>query len=233
MRRAVRYRLPGPQDKPRAVEAMFDRIAGRYDLVNRLMTFGLDVGWRRRTVAALSLPAGAVVADLACGTGDLCRELERAGYRAVGFDFSARMLGEARRGSALVRADVLRLPAGDGAVDGAVCGFALRNVADPAELFHEAARAVRPGGRVALLEVAQPENRLARWGHRVHLTRIVPFVGGLLSDRDAYRYLPASVAYLPSPQALEGMLAEAGFTGMRRTLVGLGAAQIVEATRAG
>ena len=180
---------------------MFDRISTRYDLVNRVMTFGMDVGWRRRAVRELRLPGGALVADLACGTGDLCDELLTGGYRAVGFDFSHGMLRNARTRAPLVEADALRLPLADGGVDGATCGFALRNVTEVTALFAEAARVLRPGGRVPLLETSEPEGRLLRAGHAVYFKRIVPLIGGALSNRDAYRYLPRSMAYLPETVA--------------------------------
>src|SRR3954452_19202589 len=111
------------------VREMFDTIAPRYDLVNRLMTFGLDVRWRKRTVRELRLPSGALVLDLAAGTGDLCRELTQAGSRPVGVDMSYGRLAAARTAAPLVQGDALRLPVPDGAADGVTCGFALRNFA--------------------------------------------------------------------------------------------------------
>ena len=147
--------LLGP-GRERAVERMFDRAARRYDLLNRLLTFGLDRRWRRRSVGSLGLPPTSLVADLACGTGDFCGELEKAGHRAVGVDFSAGMLRHASTAAPLVRADVLRLPLVDGSVDGAVSGFALRNLSDLGAFYLELGRIVRPGGRIALLEVAEP-----------------------------------------------------------------------------
>src|SRR6266511_2101405 len=161
------------------------------------MTFGMDVGWRRRAVGELRLPGDALVADLACGTGDLCDELLASGYRAVGFDFSHGMLRNARTEAPVVEADVLRLPLADGGVDGATCGFALRNVTDLIELFAETARVLRPGGRVAFLETSEPDGRVLRAGHALYFRRIVPLIGGALSDWDAYRYLPRSTAYIP------------------------------------
>src|SRR6266571_612373 len=156
-------REPGVSDdllsgerKARAVRVMFDRVAPRYDRMNRLLTLGMDVRWRRRTVEALDLSRGSLVMDLACGTGDLCRELARAGHRPVGFDFALGMLRAARTGAPLAQADVLRMPVADGSADGVTCGFALRNVADLEALFAEIARVVRPGGRIALLEVSEP-----------------------------------------------------------------------------
>ena len=210
---------------------MFDRIAPRYDLVNRVMTFGLDTRWRRRTVEALRLPEGSLVADLACGTGDLCRALSSAGHRPVGADLSAGMLAAARTDAPLLMADVLRLPVRNAGLDGATSGFALRNVASLQALLAELARTVRPGGRIALLEVAEPRRRLMRWGHRMWFGVAVPRLGGLLSDREAYSYLPRSVAYLPPPGELLEMVRRAGFgDASRRTLTG-GAAQLLAATR--
>ena len=224
--------LPQGEEKARVVRSMFDRVAGRYDLVNRVMTFGLDVGWRRRTVAELRLPGGSVVADLACGTGDLCTELERAGYRATGFDFSHGMLANARTAAPLVEADVLRLPLGDRAIDGATCGFALRNVADLAVFFGELARVMRSGGRIALLETAEPSSRLMGLGHRMYFGRVVPVIGGVLSDRAAYSYLPRSMAYLPGSEELVAMLGRAGFADTRREALAGGVAQLLSGTRA-
>jgi demethylmenaquinone methyltransferase/2-methoxy-6-polyprenyl-1,4-benzoquinol methylase len=222
--------LPGPSEKARVVRGMFDRISSRYDLVNRVMTFGMDVGWRRRAVAALRLPGGALVADLACGTGDLCDELISGGYRAVGFDFSHGMLLNAGTGAPLVEADVLRLPLADASVDGATCGFALRNVTELAALFGETARVLRPGGRVTFLETSEPDRRLVRAGHAVYFKRIVPLIGGVLSDKEAYRYLPRSMGYLPEPGRLLWMLDDAGFTELERLQLGGGVAQLLVGT---
>jgi demethylmenaquinone methyltransferase/2-methoxy-6-polyprenyl-1,4-benzoquinol methylase len=223
--------LPVGDDKAHAVREMFDRVARRYDLVNRVMTFGLDVGWRRRAVRELRLPGGAVVADLACGTGDLCRELERSGYRAVGFDFSRGMLANATTGVPLVQADILRLPLRDGTIDGVTCGFALRNVTDVGALFAEVARVLRVGGRAAFLETSEPRGPLMRAGHRVYFGHVVPVIGGALSDRDAYRYLPRSMEYLPEPDRLVEMLRVAGFPDASRVALTGGVAQTVAGTR--
>lgn len=192
-------RLLEGSDKAAAVETMFDRIAPRYDLVNRLLTFRLDVRWRRRTVRELALVPDSKVLDVACGTGDLCNDLLRAGLRPLGVDFSAGMLQAARTDAPLIRADALRMPVGDGAVDGATCGFALRNFVDLDAFFGELGRVVRPGGRIGLLDVAEPKSRVLRFGHSVYFGKVVPRLGALLSDRSAYRYLPKSVAYLPEP----------------------------------
>ena len=224
--------LPEGDDKRRAVQSMFDAIAPRYDLVNRVMTFRMDVGWRRRTVRDLRLGPGSTVLDLACGTGDLCRELARQDLRPVGMDLSFGMLAAGATGAPLVQADALALPLADASVDGVTCGFALRNLVALPPFLEELGRAVRPGGRIALLEVAEPANPVLRAGHGVYFGKVVPRIGGWLSDPAAYRYLPRSVAYLPPPEELVAMVADAGFVDVRRDLLSTGIAQLVTATRA-
>jgi demethylmenaquinone methyltransferase/2-methoxy-6-polyprenyl-1,4-benzoquinol methylase len=223
--------LPEGEDKARAVRSMFDSIAPRYDLVNRVMTFRMDVRWRRQTVASLRLPDASVVVDLACGTGDLCRVLAGAGLHPIGVDVSAGMLAASRTGAPLVQADCLRLPLRDASVDGATCGFALRNFVDLPSFAAELARVVRPGGRIGLLEVAEPPNPVLRWGHGVYFGKIVPKVGGWLSDPAAYRYLPKSVAYLPPPPELIALFWRAGFADLERLLLATGIAQLLVGTR--
>ena len=223
--------LPEGDEKVRAVRSMFDAIAPRYDLVNRIMTFRMDVGWRRRTVRDLSLGPASRVADLACGTGDRCRELAGAGLAPVGIDLSLGMLRAARTTAPLVQGDALALPLRDGSVDGATCGFALRNLVELAPFFTELARVVRPAGRIALLEVAEPRNPVLRLGHRAYFGHVVPRIGGMLSDPAAYRYLPRSVAYLPPIPVMLDQLAAAGFVEVRRHTLSGGIAQLLTATR--
>lgn len=223
--------LPSGAEKVEAVRSMFDTIAPRYDLVNRLMTFRMDVGWRRRTVRSLQLPPGSRVYDLACGTGDLCEELRTAGHRPVGFDLSFGMLLASRTSAPLVHADALRLPVPDASADGVTCGFALRNLEDLAPFFAELARVVRPHGRIALLEVAEPPNPVLRFGHSIYFGRVVPLIGGLLSDPAAYRYLPRSVSYLPSGERMLEMLDDAGFAPAHHDLLSVGISRLITATR--
>jgi demethylmenaquinone methyltransferase / 2-methoxy-6-polyprenyl-1,4-benzoquinol methylase len=223
--------LPEGEEKVRAVRAMFDAIAPRYDLVNRIMTFGLDVRWRKRATRALQLPDGSVVLDIASGTGDFCRELQRAGHRPVGIDLSFGMLAAARTDAPLLQGDALALPVAAGSVDGVTCGFALRNLVALEPFFAELGRVLRPGGRIALLDVAQPRNPVLRWGHSIYFGRVVPRIGGLLSDPAAYRYLPRSVAYLPAGDAMVAMLRAAGFPDAERRLLSGGITQLLVGTR--
>jgi len=223
--------LPEGPDKTRAVKAMFDTIAPRYDLVNGLMTFGRDRRWRQATVAALGLGLGAVVADLACGTGALSASAARAGLVPLGFDLSAGMLAASRASAPRVRADVASLPLPDGGVDGVTCGFALRNLVDLDAFVTEMARIVRPGGRIAVLEVSEPSNPALRLGHRFYFGHVVPRIGAALSDRDAYRYLPRSVAYLPPAPTLIRLLVAAGFPDARRRALSGGIVQLLTGTR--
>lgn len=224
-------RLPTGRDKVEAVRSMFDSIAPRYDLVNRVMTFGMDTGWRRKSIKALALGPGDLVLDVACGTGDFCRELEGAGHGVVGVDFSMGMLQVARTRAPLLQADALRLPLRDASVDAVTCGFALRNVTDTGDLFDELARVVRRGGRIALLEVSEPKSRVVRAGHRVYFHKVVPFIGGLLSDKAAYGYLPRSTAYLAPTPDLLARLRSAGFADAAVRYMGLGAVQLLTGTR--
>ncbi len=223
--------LPQGEEKVKAVRSMFDAIAPRYDLVNRIMTFRLDVGWRRNAVSSLRLAPGSRVLDLAAGTGDLCRDLASAGHHPIGADLSWGMLAHARTTAPLVQADALRLPLADGAADGVTCGFALRNFVDLGAFFDELGRVVRPGGRVSLLDVAEPQNKVLHWGHGVYFGKVVPKIGGLLSDASAYRYLPKSVAYLPAAGAMLDRLSGAGFVEIDRRLLTGGIAQLITATR--
>jgi demethylmenaquinone methyltransferase/2-methoxy-6-polyprenyl-1,4-benzoquinol methylase len=223
--------LPQGEAKVKAVDDMFDAIAPRYDLLNRVLTFGMDVGWRRKAVRSLGLPPGSKVLDVACGTGDLCRELAKRGYRAVGVDRSAGMLAALRTTAPVVRGDALRMPFRTNSVDGVVCGFALRNFTALRPFLVECARVLRPGGRVALLEVSEPESSVLRWGHAQYFGRVVPLVGGLLSDRDAYQYLPKSVSYLPPPSRMVSMISEVGFGAATRRQLSTGIAQLLTGTR--
>lgn len=223
--------LPQGDAKAKVVQNMFDAIAPRYDMVNRIMTFRLDTRWRKLAVRRLALTKGARVLDLASGTGDLCVDLRKAGLIPLSFDMSFGMLAADHSKAPRVQADILRLPIATQSVDGVTCGFALRNLVDINVFFHEIARVTKPGGRIALLDVSTPTNPLIRWGNSVYFGKVVPRIGGLLSNRAAYNYLPKSVAYLPSPEQLVTMLQHAGFEHVRHEQLSGGLTQLMHATK--
>jgi demethylmenaquinone methyltransferase/2-methoxy-6-polyprenyl-1,4-benzoquinol methylase len=226
--------LPTGTEKRVAVRNMFDRIAPRYDLLNRLLSVGLDQRWRRLALDSVEVGPGDRVLDLACGTGDLAEMARARGANVVAVDFAQVMLRLAMQrgvGAELIQGDAAALPVRDRCVDVATCGFALRNFVALPPVFDELARVVVSGGRVALIDVDRPSSRVLRGLHSLHFDRLVPLVGGWISDRAAYAYLPQSTAYLPPAPELMGMLDKAGFTRVRRRVVLLGAAQIVTAVR--
>ena len=223
--------LPQGDAKAKVVQNMFDAIAPRYDMVNRIMTFRLDTRWRKLAVRKLALSKGARVLDLASGTGDLCVDLRKAGLTPLSFDMSFGMLAADHSKAPRVQADILRLPIATQSVDGVTCGFALRNLVDLNVFFHEIARVTKSGGRIALLDVSTPTNPLIRWGNSVYFGKVVPRIGGLLSNRAAYNYLPKSVAYLPSPEQLVIMLQNAGFEHVRHEQLSGGLTQLMHATK--
>ena len=231
--KAASTSLAQGEEKRAMVRAMFDAVAPRYDLLNRLISCGLDMSWRRRTVSALALPERSRVLDLACGTGDLCRLLAQRGLVPIGLDMSEGMLRRGHSGAPLVLGDASSLPFRDGSFDGAVCAFGLRNFTEIPTVIAELSRVVRPGGRIALLEVAIPASALVRTGYRLWFEHAVPAIGSLVSDRDAYRYLPDSVEYLPPPPKLLATLRRQGFAGAQRRTLSGGTTQLLTATRAG
>lgn len=223
--------LPQGAEKVVAVQEMFDAIAPRYNFVNRLMTFGLDNKWRKRTVLSLHLPPGSRVLDLASGTGDLCIDLERNGHVPLSLDISLGMLRADRSGSPRSQADIQKLPFPNACVDGIVCGFALRNLENLQTFFTEIARVTRFKGRIALLDVGIPTNRLVRFGNSIYFGKLVPLIGGIFSDRAAYKYLPRSVAYLPKPEIIVEMLERSGFADVKHQQLSGGLTQLFSATR--
>lgn len=227
--------LPPPDEKAAAVRDMFDRISPSYDRVNRLMTFNADQRWRRELVRRLRIGHSDLVLDLACGTGDFAEICRKAGATAVGLDFSRGMLNAANRRfpglGIFVQGDALRLPFADGSFTVAVSGFALRNFVAIPPVLEELARVLKPGGRVGLLEVDKPRNRVVSAGHGLYFNRVVPVVGGLIADRKAYRYLPQSASYLPPEAELRAMLESAGFDGIKKRSPMFGAIQSVSAVR--
>jgi len=206
---------------PDAVRTMFDRIAPVYDAMNRVMTGGLDVRWRRLAAAAVVRPGDRVL-DAACGTGDLAIADKRAGAASVvGLDFSERMLARARRKAPLewVHGDLLALPFDDASFDAATIGFGVRNVADLDRALAELRRVLRPGGRLAILEITRPRGVLTPF-FSLWFDRVVPLLGRILPGGSAYAYLPASVKRFPDAESLAAKLRERGFDDVRFRLLG-------------
>jgi len=209
--------------EPEAVRGMFDRIAPVYDVMNRVMTAGLDGRWRRLAVSEVVWPGDRVL-DACCGTGDLAVEAERRGGRVVGLDFSERMLERARKKSGAiewVRGDALALPFEDGAFDAATVGFGVRNLADLEGGLRELARVLQPGGKLAVLEITRPRGALKPF-FQLWFDVLVPLAGRILPGGKAYTYLPASVRRFPGPDDLSRLLERAGFEGVRYRLLGGG-----------
>lgn len=228
--------LPPPDEKAAAVQQLFDRIAPRYDRVNRVMTGRMDQRWRRSLLERLAVNDDDIVLDLACGTGDFAEIAREHTRNVIGLDFSRGMLegaqGRELLGVEFVQGDGLRLPLRDASLTVAVSGFALRNFAGLEPVFAELARVVRPGGHIGLLEVDRPRNPLIRFAHGIYFNRVVPFIGGIISgDLKAYRYLPASAAYLPDERELVRMLRRAGFKHIRKKRPMFGAIQSITALR--
>lgn len=226
--------LPSGGEKRTAVRLMFERIAPRYDALNRILTFGLDQRWRQRALRAIAVGPGDVVVDVATGTGDLAELAAARGARVIGIDYTRGMLhGAQRRGvrAHFVQADAEKIPLPDAFATVVTCGFSLRNFVSLPAVFSEMARILAPSGRLAIVEVDVPRSRLVRMGHAIYFDRIVPRVGALLSDRAAYAYLPQSVTYLPARDALLQLVRDAGFDAVSHEPLLLGAAQLVTAAR--
>ena len=203
------------------VRAMFDRIAGVYDLMNSVMTAGLHHRWRERAADLAALAPGNRALDVAAGTGDLAIELARRvgpGGSVIGTDFSEQMLERARVKSDAVTwewADALALPYEDDSFDAATVGFGARNFSDLDRGIAELARVVKPGGRVVILEITTPQKPPLSFFFSLWFDQLVPALGKVAGDPDAYAYLPSSVKRFPGPEALGGKLAAAGLTDVR------------------
>ena len=209
--------------EPESVRGMFDRIAPIYDVMNHVMTAGLDRRWRKLAAQDVVWPGDRVL-DACCGTGDLAVEAERRGGRVVGLDFSERMLERARKKSGAiewVQGDALALPFGDGEFDAATVGFGVRNLADLEGGLRELARVLRPGGKLAVLEITRPRGLLKPF-FRLWFDVFVPLLGKVLPGGKAYTYLPASVRRFPGPEDLTALFERAGFADVRYRLLGGG-----------
>ena len=207
---------------PDRVRSMFDRIAPVYDVMNRVMTAGLDQRWRRITARSV-VRAGDDVLDAACGTGDLAIACAGVGGRVTGLDFSEAMLERARRKAPeleWVHGDLLALPFADDSFDAATVGFGVRNVADLDLSLRELHRVLRPGGRLGILEITRPRGPLRAF-YSLWFDRVVPLLGKVLPGGAAYTYLPASVRRFPDVEALSQLLRDCGFVDVRaRTFAG-------------
>jgi demethylmenaquinone methyltransferase/2-methoxy-6-polyprenyl-1,4-benzoquinol methylase len=215
---------PGAPEKA-AVRSMFDRIAHRYDLLNRLLSAGVDRRWRRAAVDELGLGPEARLLDVCTGTADLLIEalLRSAARSGVGIDLSCEMLRRGRRKLAslglgprgrLAAGDAERIPLASARFDGALIAFGIRNVGDPLAALAEIRRVLRPGGRLVVLEFSLPGGVLGAL-YRLYFERVLPWLGGIVSgDRSAYAYLPASVGRFPNPEEFGGLMQRAGFEGI-------------------
>ncbi len=227
------------KDKAAYVHGMFSAIAGRYDLLNTLLSFRRDRYWRSATVSSLGLRGDETVLDVATGTGKLASELGRrlsGRGRVVGIDFCREMLYRAkgRAGSAeLVLATAERVPFPDNTFDCATVGFALRNVPDVERMLLETTRVVKTGGKVVCLEFSRPRHRVFRTMHRLYLSVILPLVGRVISgDREAYLYLPRSIMEFCEPDELHRLMRNAGLRDPRSRLLTCGVVAVHTGTKA-
>src|SRR3712207_3515626 len=217
------------------VRAMFDRIAGPYDLMNSVMTAGLHHRWRQRAADLARVGPGSRALDVATGTGDLAIELASRGADVVGSDFSEGMLEVARRKAPALRwehGNALALPYEDDSFDAATVGFGARNFSDLGRGLREMARVVRPGGRVVVLEITTPQRPPLSTFFRLWFDRAVPLLGRIAGDPDAYAYLPSSVRRFPGPEGLAARMAAAGLADVRWILTAGGIIAIHVGTRA-
>ena len=232
-------------DRGRGIRDMFDAIAPRYDLLNRLLSFGIDRRWRRFAVGQLQVPPGGKVLDVATGTGDVALEIASRtpdSVRIVGEDFTQGMLVRGQEKIArspysqritLVNAPCEAMPHPDGVFDGVTIAFGIRNVVDRLGGLREMVRVLRPGGRAVILEFSNPRSRLFKRLYYFYFRRVLPAVGGLFSRRSAYQYLPESVLEFPAQEAFKALMAEAGFTDLRHYDLTFGIATVYVGTVAG
>lgn len=227
------------KDKASRVQKMFAAISGSYDLNNRVHSLGRDQAWRRAAVKAATMKKGDRVLDVACGTGDLSFAFARAGAGEVlGVDFTFEMLDIARQKNAasegkagpvrFATGDAMRLPVPDGQFDVASIAFGIRNVATPQSAINEFARALKPGGRLIVLEFGRPKSRLFRGAYDFYFKRIMPRTASMIAGdkTGAYEYLPQSVSTFIDKEGMLGMMGQAGFKELKATALTFGVAWI-------
>lgn len=225
---------------PREVRSMFGRIAGRYDLLNRLLSAGIDRRWRERTVRRAGALKGKRVVDACCGTGDLSLAFAAEGASVVGVDFTPEMLQHAgpkaterKLAGLFVHGDAMKLPIATGCADFCSVAFGVRNLADPDLGLRELARVLKPGGRLFVLEFSPPPPGLLGTLYRFYFLRVLPWIGGFISgDREAYRYLPRTVSAWPEPEAFRRQLEAAGLRDCGYERLTFGIASLHWGTRA-
>jgi demethylmenaquinone methyltransferase/2-methoxy-6-polyprenyl-1,4-benzoquinol methylase len=217
---------------------MFDRIAGRYDLLNTVLSGGTDAGWRKKAARSTGLTAGESALDVACGSGKLTELLSRIagdGGRVVGLDFSPQMLEVARRdhpGIEFLEGDALKLPFEDGRFDASTIAFGLRNLAEPVKGLREMLRVVKPGGKAVVLEFVRPAENVVGTAYRIYLRTLLPAIGGIVSGQPAaYRYLSDTVDSYRTPEELRAMAAAAGWSGVRFEPLALGTVGILSGVK--
>jgi demethylmenaquinone methyltransferase/2-methoxy-6-polyprenyl-1,4-benzoquinol methylase len=217
---------------------MFDRIAGRYDLLNTVLSGGTDAGWRRKAARATGLTPGGSALDIACGSGKLAGALAKIagdGGRVVGLDFSPQMLVIARRDHPaieFIEGDALNLPFDDGSFDASTNAFGLRNLAEPVKGLTEMLRVMKPGGRAVILEFVRPPKNLVGAAYRIYLRNLLPAIGGVISGQPAaYRYLSDTVDSYRSPEELTAMAVAAGWSSVRFQPLAMGTVGILSGIR--